>query len=183
MALDLLAPGGMSTKKCIAAVALLAACASPPAPLPLHVETEARQWPRLRLLKAELWEKGYQPAVFEVPDHGQVRIDEWHLEGGPGWEYVRARFTFRNTTPRQLDEVIVTLVLRNHDGSESTVGKVRLVHPWGRALAPGTFYADEVRAPLGGIHWDPEGWSISVGIDSKDASWRLALDEGPPAGR
>lgn len=166
----------MSTPRAILGFLLAAAlgsCETVPEPLPAAIDYEARQWPRLKLLKAELWEQGYEPAMFEVPGHGQVRIDEWHLEGGPGWEYVRARFTYRNTSDRPLDEVIVTLVLRNHDGSKTTVGKVRLVHPWGRVMAPGMFYADEIKAPLDGIHWDPKGWSISVGIEGKDAAWRL----------
>ncbi len=152
----------------LSAAALSWSCAMPPERLPTSIAQEAEQWPKLKLLKAELWEKSYEPAMFQVAGHGEVRVDEWHLEGGPGWEYVRARFTYRNTSERALDEVVVTLVLRNHDGAKTTVGKVRLIHPWGRPLMPGTFYADEVRAPLDGIHWDPQGWSLSVGIAGKE---------------
>jgi hypothetical protein len=149
-------------------------CATSQEPMPASVAARERAWQELDRVKAELWERNFEPVEFDLAGEGHVRVRQWFLEGGPGWEYVRARFTWQNTTGRPIDEAIVTLVVRNHDGTRQTAGKVRLVHPWGLTLNPGTFFAQEVRTQTHGIHWDPQGWTWEIQVKTKDGTWRVA---------
>ena len=45
------------------------------------------------------------------PGHGEITVEDWFLEGYPGNTYVRAKFTYQNTTGRQLDWVRVWLTI------------------------------------------------------------------------
>jgi hypothetical protein len=80
---------------------------------------------------------------------------------------VRARFTYQNTTGKDIDEVMVSLVVTSKDGRHSSVGRVRLVHPFGWPLKPGTFFADEVRAETAGLHWQ-QGWQWTFQIEAHE---------------
>jgi hypothetical protein len=92
---------------------------------------------------------------------------------------VRARFTYQNTTDKDIDEVMVSLVITSKDGRYSSIGRVRLVHPFGWPLKPGTFFADEVRAETQGLHWQ-DGWQWSVEIEARE---RVVPGEPRPATR
>lgn len=133
----------------------------------------ARQWVELKRQKAELRPLSYDPHVFVTPGHGTVSVRFWALEGGPGWEYVRAKFTYTNTTDREFDAVHVRMIVRNHDGSRQSSSEVRLEHPLGLLLRPGTMFVDEIRTPTAGLHRDPQGWSWTMecrGIEPPDTA-------------
>ena len=40
--------------------------------------------------------------------------------------------------------------------------RVRLTHPWGLPLAPGTLFSDEIKVPTRGAHLGRTGWHWTV---------------------
>ena len=105
----------------------------------------AQEWAQLDALKAEVQWQDPKPLVFEFEGHGDVMISKWRLEGGPGWEYIRARIVYKNTTKTAMDRA--RIVLKVEDGSGRTVAQsyVDLIHPWGWALRPGTTFGEEIK--------------------------------------
>lgn len=156
------------------------ACRSVPEPQPSWIRLEERRWDELANLKAELWPRAFDPVDFDFPGRGHVHVRRWFLEGGPGWEYLRARFTYQNTTDKEIDEVMVSLVITSKDGQHSSIGRVRLVHPFGWTLKPGTFFADEVRAETHGIHWG-EGWQWAIEVEARERNVPGEPVRNPPA--
>jgi predicted small lipoprotein YifL len=144
-------------------------------PVDLIAAAQIREWVVLNEQKAALAGSAHDSRVFDVPGHGAVHVREWRLEGGPGWEYVRARFTYQNTTGKALDEARVVLIVENHDGSRASAAQIRLRHPLGRKLVPGMMFADEVRAETGGLHRDSRGWKWTIAIEAVESpAWGVA---------
>lgn len=141
------------------------------APIDPIGQQRAIDWAVLHRQKDDAAAYAYDPRVFDVPGHGAVQVREWHLEGGPGWEFVRARFTYQNTTGEPIDEARVTLVIENGDGSRSAAGTVRLKHPLGRKLEPGMMFVDEIKVATFGLHNDPSGWRWHIAIDGVRHPW------------
>lgn len=123
----------------------------------------AQEWAQLDALKAEVQWQDPKPLVFEFEGHGDVMVSKWRLEGGPGWEYIRARIVYKNTTKTDMDRA--RIVLKVEDGSGRTVAQsyVDLIHPWGWPLRPGTTFGEEIKVPTQGAHLDQEGWRFVVG--------------------
>lgn len=139
-------------------------------------EQLAIDWVVLQRRKAEVSGYAFDPRVFETPGQGAVQVREWHLEGGPGWEFVRAKFTYQNTTEEWVDEARITLVIENGDGSRSAAGSVRLTHPLGRKLHPGMLFNDEVRVETFGLHNDASGWRWRIAIEGvRHPDWGVAM--------
>jgi hypothetical protein len=134
-------------------------------------EARQREWDQLNRLKSNLRWDHDAPVDFSFPGQGEVRVRSWALEGGPGWEYVRAEFTYENTTDKSMDHVDVELHVLDHRGATVAAARVRLEHPWGLPLAPGTFFSDEIRAPARGVHLDPRGWHWTVRCRAVHGSW------------
>lgn len=136
------------------------------APRGQHAEdfgvTRQREWNELKRLKGDLrWEHD-EPRVFRFPGHGELTVRSWYLEGGPGWETVRAEFTYENTTGRYLEGVRVELAVVNGEGNAVSKSRVKLRHPWGLPLAPATFFSDEITVSTQGAHLDPGGWTWEI---------------------
>jgi len=162
-------------------LAVLPGCASgvPADPSPF-AEQRMRDWVELHERKAEVADLAFDPRVFEVPGHGVVQVREWHLEGGPGWEYIRARFTYQNTTGKPIDEARITLIVENGDGSRATAGRLRLTHPLGRKLAPGMMFVDEIKTDTLGVHNDSAGWRWTVDVEAvENPDWGIAFADDP----
>ena len=51
-----------------------------------------------------------------------MTVRSWHLEGGPGWEYVRAKFTYENTSDRPMERVHVTMYIVDGAGQVRALG-------------------------------------------------------------
>lgn len=131
------------------------------APDPWGLERQ-REWNQLNQLKSDLSWHHSVPVKFDFDDVGQVTVRSWFLEGGPGWEYVRARFTYENTTANQMERVDIELHVLDDEGRIVTSSRVGLTHPWGRPLAPGTCFSDEIKVPTAGAHLNREGWHWRV---------------------
>jgi hypothetical protein len=138
----------------------LAACvasgdnARSPAPVP--GAREQRAWDELNEQKAEVEATRQDPVVISLPD-GEITVREWHLEGGPDWEYVRTKFTYENTTDTPMAEVQVELRVLDASGVVRGASHMHLVHPLGWALRPGTSFGEELRATTNGAHRE-SGW-------------------------
>jgi hypothetical protein len=146
----------------LAALALcaLAACVAPEdrerSPVQVLGEQKQRAWDELNAQKAQVEATREVPLLFATAD-GELTVRDWHLEGGPGWEYVRARFTYTNTTDVPMAEVLVELRVLDGLGAVRGAGRIRLVHPFGWPLRPGTEFGEELRALTNGAHLEP-GW-------------------------
>ena len=143
----------------------LSSCALPGGP-PSGADSWAlqrqREWSELNRMKSELRWHNDEQVTREFPGAGTVTVRSWWLEGGPGWEYVRASFTYENTTGEPMERVDVELHVLDPDGEVVTSARVGLTHPWGRPLAPGMCFSDEIRVPTGGAHLNEAGWRWTV---------------------
>ncbi len=129
-------------------------------------EQRQHEWDQLKQLKAELRWDHDDPIVFDFGDRGELTVRRWALEGGPGWESVRARVMFRNTTGEPIDRVKVVLAVLDAEGNPVSAGRLRMQHPWGLPLGPWMMYTDEVEVPLAGAHRRPEGWHWKVELET-----------------
>jgi len=151
-------------KKCVASSAVLwfmslMGCAIPPDSATVEFgEQRQREWDQLTRMKGQLRWENDRPVRFSYPGDGDVTVRSWRLQGGPGWEYVRARFTYENTTDEAMAWVDVELSVHGSDGENVAASRVRLTHPWGLALAPGTLFSDEIVVPTAGANYSPDGW-------------------------
>ena len=121
-----------------------------------------REWNQLNQLKSDLAWNYDEPVSFSFPGQGEVTVRSWKLEGGPGWEFVRAKFTYENTTNEFMERVDIELHVLDERGVVVTSSRVGLWHPWGRPLSPGTCFSDEIRVPTGGAHLKRDGWHWTV---------------------
>jgi hypothetical protein len=121
-----------------------------------------REWDELNRQKADLRWNYDAPVHFSFPGNGDVTVRRWALEGGPGWEYVRARFTYENTTDRPMELVDIELHVLDDRGETVVASRRRLTHPWGLPLMPGTLFSDEIKVPTHGQHRDRRGWHWTV---------------------
>jgi hypothetical protein len=148
---------------------------------------QQRAWDELNELKAELaWEHD-DPLVWSAPGHGEVLVRRWYLEGGVDWEYVRAKFTYRNTTGQPLDHVKVILSVLDPHGRVVCASRVRLVHPWGVPLGRDTLFSDEISTPTLGAHLR-RGWQWRLDVEAVpwEPAWPRAVvagDAAPGPGR
>ena len=124
--------------------------------------TRQREWDDLNQLKGDVRWNQDAPRVFRFPGHGNVTVRVWYLEGGPGWEYVRAKFTYQNTTDQYMEGVDVELEVMDGEGNFVSASRVRLNHPWGLTLAPTTFFSDEIVVPTEGAHLSAGGWQWTI---------------------
>lgn len=115
--------------------------------------------------KHEVNRLGRLPQVKELGNNGSMIIWKWSLDGGPGWEYINMRFTYRNTTDRTFDFVKVWLEVRDVDGKLVDAHEKLLSHPLGVSFTPGNTYTDSFRVPLRGVHRKSAKWHWSVGAE------------------
>ena len=134
-----------------------------PSPNSSWAEERQREWRQLKQMKSDLRWGFEDPVDFSFPGQGEVRVRDWWLEGGPGWEYVRAKFTYFNSTNVAMERVEVRLTVLDPDGNTVVATKLKLVHPWGAALAPGTMFSDEIKVPTEGAHLNLAGWHWTIG--------------------
>ena len=102
--------------------------------------------------KQEINQHGKAPRLEELGANGTMLIWRWSLDGGPGWEYLSMRFTYRNTTKKTFDFVRVWLEVRDGDGKLVDAQEKMLSHPLGWSFRPGDSYTDNFRVLLRGAH-------------------------------
>jgi hypothetical protein len=118
--------------------------------------------------KHEVNKLGMAPQIKELGDNGSMIIWKWSLDGGPGWEYIKMLFTYRNTSKRTFDYVRVWLEVRDADGKLVDVHEKMLSHPLGVSFTPGNTYTDTFRVPLRGVHRKSASWHWEIGAQPLD---------------
>ncbi len=154
---------------------LLCACTLPPLSPP-PIGGAGTDWAQEQIVyRQELLQQkhdvnrlGKSPQVQKLGENGSMIIWKWSLDGGPGWEYLNMRFTYRNTTERTFDYVRVWLEVRDADGKRVEAQEKVLSHPLGISFTPGNTYTDTFRVKLRGAHRDSRSWYWKVGAKTMD---------------
>ncbi|MHC4078252.1 MAG: hypothetical protein ACYST0_07395 [Planctomycetota bacterium] len=154
---------------------LLFSCTLPPLIPPARGGAET-DWAQEQIIyrqellqqKHEVNRHGKAPRIEELGKNGSMVIWRWSLDGGPGWEYIKMRFTYRNTTDRTFDYVRVWLEVRDADGKLVDAHEKMLSHPLGISFTPGNTYTDTFRVLLRGAHRKSDSWSWKVGAELFD---------------
>lgn len=155
------------TTALLGTICALAACAAQRQPLPLEVIWVEQAWSDLDAAKeAAAREAAGEPRVVHFPGHGEITVREWALEGYPGNTWVRARFTYENTTGRAIDYVSVWLTVMDSEGVPVARQSTDLFMPTGLGMNPGTLFADELRTQTRDVHRKPDGWKWSLGCEA-----------------
>ena len=157
----------------------LVACTTPPDP---EVMWQEQAWRDLDEAKARAEDAKGEPRVAVFPGHGEITVQDWFLEGYPGNAYVRARFTYENTTGRQLDWVRVWLTVMDADGEPVARQITDLFMPMGLPFNPGTLFGDELRTPTRDVHRNEQGWQWAVGCEAAFADYPGEPWAAPSAG-
>jgi hypothetical protein len=112
------------------------------------------------------------PQQREFPGLGTLVLDGLELIGRPGKAFVRARFTFVNSSSAGFEEGRVSLYLRNPLTSESW-GEWLLMHAplairssGGRA-GPESTYTSWIETPTQGVEFVP-GWSWDLVLEARE---------------
>lgn len=139
---------------------LLAACAAAPTLSPDQIAD--RLWQahrdRLNLARTEYAARVAFPRVLRGPD-GTLVVTRAVLEGLPGEEYVRVRFTYVNETNRTFDYVYVGFHVNDGYARQRNQETFELVMPMQYRFTPGSSYTDERIVPTMGAH-DVPGWDF-----------------------
>ena len=144
----------------------LAACNTAPLDQPIEVIWQERAWHDLEEAKRTAAAAVGEPRVVVFPGHGEITVGDWKLEGYPGNTYVRARFTYENTTGRQVDWVRVWLTVMDAEGVMVARQPTELFMPMDLPFNPGTLFADELRTPTLDVHRDRRGWQWALGCEA-----------------
>ncbi len=164
-----------SSSLALLSLTLMCACTLPPlTPPPLG--GAGTGWAQEQIIyrqellqqKHEVNRLGQSPRIQELGTNGSMIIWKWSLDGGPGWEYIKMRFTYRNTTDRTFDYVRVWLEVRDADGRLVDSHEKMLSHPLGISFTPGNTFTDTFRVLLRGAHRKSKSWYWKVGAKTMD---------------
>ena len=101
------------------------------------------------------------PKKFVFPGNGEVIVRDVSLDGYPGNTYVRARWSWQNTTGRPVVRSLVSLDVLDGQG-HVVASKVSVcIFPAVRMLEDATYFTDELRTQTHGVHMQ-EGWSWRI---------------------
>ncbi len=142
---------------------IVACTTAPEAPEEVWQE---QAWQDLNEAKAKAEQAKGEPRVAVFPGHGEITVQDWFLEGYPGNTYVRAKFTYRNTTGRQLDWVRVWLTIMDADGQPVARQMTDLFMPMGLPFNPGSMFVDQLSTPTRDVHRNDQGWQWSLGCEA-----------------
>ena len=107
----------------------LAACNTAPQ-APMEQVWQEQAWQDLEEAKSTAAAAKGEPRAVVFPGHGEITVRDWNLEGYPDNTYVRARFTYENTTGRQVDWVRVWLTVMDAEGNLVARQIAELFMPW-----------------------------------------------------
>ena len=122
------------------------------------------EWRILNNEKAALAPAGMVPQMQEFIGAGTMFVWSHSLDGGPGWEYLRASYTYENTTEEAFDWVRVWCEVLDPDGRIVNRGESVLMHPLGYEMDPKDTWSDSIKVPTRGAHLR-KGWSWRIGCE------------------
>jgi len=151
------------------ALLLLAACRHPAGPAPDRAELRsfadqhALELREFHLIQDDLVARTPMPMTLELGEAGTVLLHELYLIGRPEKAFLRADFTYLNSTGVPLGSAKVSLVIRDPRSGVEVAEARELDLPVGFALQPGSCYSSWIEAPTHGLHaragWE---WRIDV---------------------
>ncbi len=157
----------------------LAACHTAGESQPMEVVWQERAWQDLQEAKITATAEKGDPRVVVFPGHGEITVRDWSLEGYPDKTYVRARFTYENTTGREVEWVRVWLTVMNADGDKVARKTAELFMPMGLPFRPGTLFGDELRTRTQDVHRDRRGWQWALGCEAVFTDGEPAVTDYP----
>ncbi len=131
---------------------------------PLLIDARIKLWDELEGHKAKLSRNGVQPQMQEIEGCGTMFVWNHSLGGGPSWEFLRASYSYKNTSDTKFDIVRVWLEVLDPDGKVVNRGEDVLMHPLGYALTPGDTWSDVMKVNTKGVH-KKKGWSWRIGCE------------------
>lgn len=157
---------------------VLVGCEAPPPrnPRPWLDDPRLQKIDELNALKAEANIDSRQPQMQEFDGKGTMFVWFHALEGGVGWEYLRAYYTYENSTDRDFEWIRVWLEVLDPEGLVVSRGYEVLYNPFGYLLEPGDTMTDELKVPTLGVHSQP-GWSWRISCEP------ILMKVLPPIGR
>ena len=154
----------------LTSLAFLSGCAGPPGVAdgehfaqPWLDDPRLKEWEKLADMKASIRSRGgMQPHMQETAGVGTMFVWKHALSGGPGWEFLRATYSYQNTTEEAFDTIKVWIEVVDARGEVVSRKEDFLMHPLGYALSPGDTWSDVMKVPTKGAH-ETEGWTWRVG--------------------
>ncbi|MCA8958393.1 MAG: hypothetical protein KDC87_20110 [Planctomycetes bacterium] len=144
-------------------LSLLASCQAPGRNVrPWMDDPRLRDWQHLNSAKAEMALHRQDPQMQEFKGCGTMFVWSHSLEGGPGWEYLRISYTYKNTSEQKHDWIRVWCEVLDPAGRIVNRGEDLLIEPMGYAHAPGDVWSDVIKVPTRGAHLQ-KGWSWRIG--------------------
>lgn len=110
----------------------------------------------------------YLPQRREYGDEGTLLVRQAYLGGRLGSELLRVRFTYVNSTDRDVHTARVKLTLRDPHTRTQWYETVDLVPPYSFSLTPGSTYSSWFAMPTMGVHRSPS-WSWDIELDTLGA--------------
>lgn len=122
-----------------------------------------------RLAQIEFARGNPSPRRIDFGPDGSILVRECELQGRPGSESLRVKFTYVNSTARTLDSAQVFITLRDPEsGAEwSEVTDVRV--PFGLHFGPNSTHTSYFEIPLHGIYRRP-GWEWELSVQTADVA-------------
>ena len=152
----------------ILSAAFLTGCMGPTTPQhyarPWLNDPRLEEWEVLDGFKKKVNRDGVQPIMQEQEGCGTMFVWNHRLSGGPGWEFLRASYTYKNTSDSNFDIVRVWIDILDKEGRLVSREEDVLIHPLGFAMTPGDTWSDVLRVPTKGAH-QKEGWSWRIGCE------------------
>jgi len=123
-----------------------------------------RQWEKLDAVKMRVNRDSDEPQMQEFKGAGTMFVWKHSLDGGPGWEYVRIAYSYKNTEEHKFDWIRVWGEILDSDGRVVHREEELLIHPLGYAIAPGDTWSDVMKLPTKGVH-NEKGWDWRIGCE------------------
>jgi len=145
----------------------LGSCLNPskaPGSRPWLNSPRMEEWRVLKSKKAAMTSTGLVPQMQEFLGAGTMFVWNHSLDGGPGWEYLRASYTYENTTKQKFDWIRVWCEVLDPDRRIVNRGESVLMHPLGYMMGPNDTWSDTIKVPTRGAHLR-KGWSWRIGCE------------------
>lgn len=122
------------------------------------------EWRVLNGKKAAMVSAGLVPQMQEYVGTGTMFVWNHSLDGGPGWEYLRASYTYHNTTEKTFDWIRVWCEVLDSKGRIVNRSEAMLMHPLGYEMTPNDTWSDTIKVPTRGAHLR-KGWTWRIGCE------------------
>lgn len=150
---------------------LLAGCQSAEEERHAEVERIAAQHAayleEFRLAQIEFERANPAPQRLDFGDQGSILIRECGLQGRPGTESLRVKFTYVNSTSRTLDSAHVFITLRDPESGSEWSEVIDVDVPFGLRFGPNSTHTSYFETPLRGIYRKP-GWQWELSVQAEE---------------